>query len=176
MEKEKQAEAEQKYIAGSMTLRALADEMGVPFTTISRWSKAGGWVEKRQQINRKAMKKAVARAVNQKARELARLIQASGEMEKALLLAARKFRRDMEKDKYGLVVSDRFKAGNMAGIVNAIGRQTETRMLISGLMPEADKQKIDLMRRKQELEEQKSGSGTEGVQIVIAPDAEELAK
>lgn len=174
---ENRLEAENKYIAGSMTLRALAEQMQIPFSTICRWSKAGGWAEKRKKVNRRAQNKAITQAVNKKARELQKLLEASGEIEKALLMAARKFRKAMDRDKYGMVVDAKNRAANMAGIVNAIGRQAETRMLLSGILPAAEKEKLELMRRKQDWDEKRAQDENGGGAVIeLAEGVEEYAE
>jgi len=177
---EQRAAAEQRYITGSMALRDLAQSMGVPFSTISRWCKEGEWVKKREQINKKALQKAAGQAVNKKARELAKLLEASDELEETLLKAAQAFRNAMagENSMDALLVDGKFRAGNLAQIVNAVGRQAETRMLIGGMMTAADKAKIQLMRRKQRLEEKQMAEGAAGgeVRVVMDKEAEVLSE
>lgn len=134
--------AEQKYITGDMTLRALAQEIQIPFSTVSRWSKEGKWVKKRARIARRAMEKAATQAVNQKAKELLKLMAASDEIEEALLAAAKMFRQALtEEEKQGLskTTDGRVRAGNINQIVSAIGRAAETRKLL-GEMEERDGQ------------------------------------
>lgn len=177
---EQRAAAEQRYITGSMALRDLAQSMGVPFSTISRWCKEGEWVKKREQINKKALQKAAGQAVNKKAREMAKLLEASDELEETLLKAAQAFRNAMagENGMDALLVDGKFRAGNLAQIVNAVGRQAETRMLIGGMMTAADKAKIQLMRRKQRLEEKQMADGAAGgeVRVVMDKEAEALSE
>ena len=171
-------EAESRYISSEITLRALAEEAGVPFKTLSRWCKDGGWVKKREKINRRALKKAATQAVNKKARELLKLLEASDEIEEALLIAARSMKANMEQDKYGMLATDRFRAGNLGQVVNAVGRQAETRMLLSGILTVAEREKIQIMKRKQLLEEQeaKDGAGANEIRVILTGDAEELAQ
>ena len=62
----------------------------------------------------------------------------------------------------------------------AIKAQVDSRMLISGLMTEAERQKIDLLRRKQAMEERKEAMQREQeagtVRVVMEKDVEELAE
>ncbi len=176
---DQRAAAEQRYISSSITLRALAQEMGLNSKTVSRWCKEGGWVKKREKINRRAMKKAATQAVNRKAKELIKLISASDALEDALLEAARAFAGAMAEEGSGALVTDgKFRAGNLMQIVNAVGRQTETRMLQSGILAAADAEKLRLMRRKQEMEEQAQAEGQGGgeIRVVLTQESEELAE
>ena len=95
--------------------------------------------------------------MNLKAKELAKLMAASDEIEKALLTAARAINRNMTKDKSGMLVTDgKWRAGNLAGVVNALGRQTETRRMM-----------------REMLEEREEGSGW---RIQMAEDVEQLSE
>lgn len=172
-------QAESRYIGSDVTLRALAEEAGVPFKTLSRWCKAGEWVKKREKINRRALKKAATQAVNRKAKELIKLLEASDEIEDALLMAAKALRATMETDEDGTELMDgRFRAGNLGQVVNAVGRQAETRMLLNGILTAEAREKIAIMKRKQLLEEQeaKEGGGAGEIRVILTKDAEELAQ
>ena len=175
----RQTEAEQKYIAGGMTLRALAEETGIPFSTISRWSKAGSWTKKREKFQKRALRKAATRAVDKRAKELAKLLEASGEIEEALLLAARAFRAQMISDETGEKVTDgKTRAANLSSVTHALGRQAETRMLLSGILTMADREKLELLRRKQDMEERREQAeqltGGLDVRLIVDPDEEEM--
>ena len=172
---EKKRIAEEKYIGGDVSLRALAAELGLSASTLGKWKKAGEWEKKRDEVQQRAMKKAATQAVNKKARELCRLLEASDEMEYALLLAARAVVKNLCEDEEGLIVTDgKERADNMTRLVRAINQQAETRMRLSGIMDQAEEEKIALMRRKQELDERKEAqdqaSEKEGVTIRL--DAE----
>lgn len=137
--------AETKYTTGEITLRALAQEMQLPLSTISRWCKDGKWVKKKARIARRAMEKAATQAVNKKAKELLKLMEASEEIEAALLAAARMFRKAIvEEEAAGeaRLTDGRVRAVNLAQIVNAMGRQTETRKLLADM--EADEETNDI--------------------------------
>lgn len=166
MDEQRRLEAEQRYVAGNETLKGLADGMGLPLSTIKRWCKAGDWVKKRQKAQKRAMRKAVTRATDKRARELARLFEASDAMERALVMSAQAFAAAMAETPAD-IVDGKFRAGNLASVAHAIGRQTETRMLISGVMAAADREKIDLLKRKQDAEEQKARQDAEGGGLVI---------
>lgn len=149
-------EAEEKYVAGKMTLRDLAKETGISLSALGKWSRERKWGKKRQKFQEKALKKAVNRAVDKKARELAKLMEASDEIETALLTAAKAFRAKMLEDESGTLLTDgKFRAGNLGSVVNAIGRQTETRKTLAGLL--ADDRKEN------------------GVTVELAPETRELA-
>ena len=134
-------EAESRYVGSEITLKQLSQESGCALSTVTRWCKAGGWVKKREKVRKRALRKAAGKAVDKKAKELAKLLEASDEIEAALLTAARAFRKNMEADADGMLTTDgKLRAGNLSQIVAALGRQTETRMLQSGLIkkPEED--------------------------------------
>lgn len=179
--KDKKTQAEERYVSEDISLKALAAEVDVKYGTMLKWCKAGEWTRKKKSIREKAVKKAAALAVNKKARELCRLMEASDEVESALLLAARSIARNMGEDAEGLLVTDgRERAGNLSRITQAIGRQTETRMMLSGIMRPADEEKMDLMRRKQEMAEKKEQAEAdrdqEGVVVAVDEGTEEISE
>ncbi|MBR3739047.1 MAG: hypothetical protein IKN04_01140 [Clostridia bacterium] len=172
---EKKRIAEEKYIGGDVSLRALAAELGLSASTLGKWKKAGEWEKKRDEVQQRAMKKAATQAVNKKARELCRLLEASDEMEYALLLAARAVVKNLCEDEEGLIVTDgKERADNMTRIVRAINQQAETRMRLSGIMDQAEQEKIALLWRKQELDERKEAQdqASEKEGVLIKMDAE----
>lgn len=174
-QEEKKRIAEEKYIGGDVSLKALAAKMGVSASTLGKWKKAGEWEKKRGEVQQRAMKKATAQAVNKKARELCRLMEASDEMEYALLLAARAVVKNLCEDEEGLIVTDgKERADNMTRIVRAINQQAETRMRLSGIMDQAEQEKIALLWRKQEMDERKEAQdqAAEKEGVVIRMDAE----
>ena len=81
----------QRYLTEGISLRALAKETGMPYSTLKNWNQKEGWAKERASIDDEAFKKAAVDAVNNKARELCKLLKASDELEKALLLAAKAF-------------------------------------------------------------------------------------
>ena len=172
---EKKRIAEERYIGGDISLRALAAELGISASTLGKWKKAGEWEKKRGEVQQRAMKKAAAQAVNKKARELCRLLEASDEMEYALLLAARAVVKNLGEDEEGLMVTDgKERADNLTRIVRAINQQAETRMRLSGIMDQAEQEKIALLWRKQELDERKEAQdqAAEKEGVLIRMDAE----
>ncbi len=171
---EKKRIAGERYIGGDLSLKDLAAEVGVSASTLGKWKKEGDWDQKRAEVRQRAMKKAAEHAVNKKAKELCRLLEASDEMEYALLLAARAVVKNLCEDEEGLIVTDgKERADNMTRIVRAINQQAETRMRLSGIMDQAEQEKIALLWRKQELDERKEdnqAADREGVTIRL--DAE----
>ena len=177
---EKKRIAEERYIGGDVSLKALAAKMGVSASTLGKWKKAGEWDKKKGEVEQRAIKKATTQAVNKKARELCRLMEASDEMEYALLLAARAVVKNLCEDEEGLIVTDgKERADNMTRLVRAINQQAETRMRLSGIMDQAEQEKIALLWRKQELDEKKEAQdqaeGKEGVTIKLDDEAGALS-
>ena len=154
MSEDRRMEAEQRYVSGDETLKKLAEEMGIPLNTIKRWCKAGDWVKKREKAKRRAVKKAVTRATDKKARQLARLIQASDAMENALIMSAKAFEAAMAENP-AEIVDGKTRALNLQSVSAAINRQVETRMLVNGIVSQADREKLDILKRKQEMDERK---------------------
>ena len=172
---EKKRIAEEMYISGDVSLKALASELGISASTLGKWKKAGEWEKKKGEVEQRAMKKAATHAVNKKARELCRLMEASDEMEYALLLAARAVVKNLCEDEEGLIVTDgKERADDMTRIVRAINQQAETRMRLSGIMDQAEEEKIALLWRKQELDERKEAQdqAAEKEGVTIRLDAE----
>ena len=179
MSEDRKAEARQRYVTGVESLAAIGKVLGISENTMGKWCREGKWVQERKKFQRRAARKAINKAVDKKARELARLLEASECMESALVKAARAFDNDMDRN------SAKFANGQMRGrnfesLSKAIRAQVDTRMLISGIMSAADQEKIGLMKRKQELEERKEQQEREqeagGVKIVMDQDVEELAE
>ena len=172
---DRRMEAEQRYIAGDETLAALAKAMAVPLSTLKKWCKAGDWVKKRAKLIKRAMRKAATRTVEKKARELARLLEASDAMERALLTSAKAFEAAMLENPVE-IVDGKTRAVNISSVTHAIGRQLESRMLLEGMMSAVDREKIELLKRKQELEEKRAAqveqAAAEGVRFEIGPDEE----
>ena len=178
---EKKRIAEERYIGGDVSLKALAAELGLSASTLGKWKKTGEWDKKKGEVEQRAMKKAATHAVNKKARELCRLMEASDEIEYALLLAARAVVKNGCEDEEGLIVTDgKERADNMTRLVRAINQQAETRMRLSGIMDQAEEEKIALMRRKQELDERKEAQDQaaekEGVTIRLDAEAGTLSE
>ena len=121
MDEQRRLEAEQRYVAGNETLKGLADGMGLPLSTIKRWCKAGDWVKKRQKAQKRALRKAVTRATDKRARELMRLFEASDAMERALVMSAQAFAAAMAETPAD-IVDGKFRAGNLDSVTHAIGR------------------------------------------------------
>ncbi len=178
---EKRRIAEERYIGGNVSLKALASELGLSASTLGKWKKAGEWEKKKGEVEQRAIKKAATQAVNKKAKELCRLLEASDEMEYALLLAARAVVKNLCEDEEGLIVTDgKERADNMTRIVRAINQQAETRMRLSGIMDQAEQEKIALLRRKQELDERKEerdqAADKEGVTIRLGAETNALSE
>ena len=98
----------------------------------------------------------------------------------ALLLAARAVVKNLCEDEEGLIVTDgKERADNMTRLVRAINQQAETRMRLSGIMDQAEQEKIALLWRKQELDEKKEAQdqaeGKEGVTIKLDDEAGALS-
>ena len=126
-QKQKQA-AEKRYLENGETLRTLAAEMGVYYETLKRWSREGGWADKKRQA------RGTARGMSAKEKQLSRLMEASDEIEEALQMAATGLKRRMAEDPDGAEIADgKFRAGNLNSIAHAIDRQTKTRILLSSV-------------------------------------------
>lgn len=55
-------EIETIYVSGDMNLPALAEQVGISYSTVSKHAAAGRWTEKRQEFRKKAAGKALGRA------------------------------------------------------------------------------------------------------------------
>ncbi len=170
--------AKQRYLTESISLKALSEEMGIPLSKVKAWCRKEEWTKEKASIEDQAFKKAAVKAVNKKARELCKLLEASDELEKALLLAAKAFSAYLEGEGGSETLTDKKTwADNLNHIVAAIGKQAETRMMLSGIMAKDEEEKIALMRRKQNLEERKEMQDATGsLGIVLDEKTEELAE
>ena len=179
MSEDRKAEARQRYVTGTESLAAIGKALGISENTMGKWCREGKWVQERKKFQKRAARKAINKAVDKKARELARLLEASECMESALVKAARAFDRDMDKNS-GRFANGEMRGRNIESLSKAIKNQLDTRMLISGIMSAEDQEKIALMKRKQEMEERKEQQEREqengGVRIVMDRDVEELAE
>ena len=170
--------AKQRYMTGGVSLRALSRETGIPYSTMEKWSRKEGWAKEKASMESQAMKKAAVEAADKKARELCKLLEASDELEKALLLAARTLSRYLEGSEGDEAMKDKKTwVDNLNHIVAAIGKQAETRMMLSGILAKDEEEKIALMRRKQTLEERKERQeASGGLAITLDKETEELAE
>ena len=174
---ERAMEAEKLYVSGDMTLKDLGEQTGISLVTLKKWSKKEGWAQKRRDFQRKALEKATKSALKKRAKELEKLLDAAVTFDEALYLAVNGMVAQRKKDKTGnRIANGRFQAANVSHIANALGRQAETRMLLAGLMPKAEQEKIQLLKRKQALEERKAEKEQEagGARITLLPQVEEL--
>ena len=112
-------EAEKKYVEGKTTLKALAGEAGVPVETVKKWSREGGWQQKKRDFQGAQRRKG----------RLSRLMEASDEVEIVLAQAVKVM--DGEKE----------KAENISRMVEAINRQTATRLMLKRLSQEKTEKK-----------------------------------
>lgn len=172
--------AKVRYVQGNESIAQVAQGLGISGKTAQKWCKADGWVKARKSFQRRAARKAVDRAVDKRAKELSRLIQASQSMEAALLSAARAL-EDMLKENPLLVVDGKFRSGNMRNVAESLERQAKTSMMLGGILPREEEERLALMRRKQELEEKKLQAEAEKsqggqIEITLGPELEELAK
>ena len=179
MSEDKKAEARQRYVTGVESLKTIGEALGISENTMGKWCREGKWVQERKKFQKRAARKAINKAVDKKARELARLLEASECMESALVKAARAFDSDMDRNS-AKFASGQMRGKNIESLSKAIKNQLDTRMLISGIMSAGEREKIELMKRKQELEERKEAQQREqetgGVKIVMDRDVEELAE
>ena len=179
MSEDRKAEARQRYVTGTESLAAIGKALGISENTMGKWCREGKWVQERKKFQKRAARKAINKAVDKKAKELARLLEASECMESALVKAARAFDSDMDRNS-AKFANGQMRGRNIESLSKAIRAQLDTRMLISGIMSAADREKIELMKRKQELEERKEQQEREqeagGVKIVMDRDVEELAE
>lgn len=177
MESDRRLEAEGRYVAGTMTLEALADDLGISRNTVKKWCKQYGWVKKRQRAMAKASKRAEGKAVTAHAKALRATMETLAELETAALCAARALRQAMEESPDG-VVDGKFRSKNYLNVVEALERLAGVRMNVSGILAPADAQKIELLRRKQALEEKRADmeQNAGGAEIVVrmAPEVEEM--
>lgn len=158
--------------------------MGIPCSTICRWSKTGGWKEKRDKARKRAVKKATTRAVNKKSREFEKLMKASGNLENALIMAAAQFEAALKavqadaKQNGAGNMADGFRAKNLQSLAGAIKTAVDTRMLISGIMTAAEKEKLQIEREKLAMEKRREeremaemeGAENNEIHIVIEKD------
>ena len=119
--------------------------------------------------------------MNKKSRELEKILRASGSLENALIMAAAQFEaalKVVEKDKNAKgkgLVADGFRAKNLQFLAGAIQTAANTRMLISGIMTAAEKEKLAIERAKLEMEQRKEAAALEEetdneIHIVIEKD------
>lgn len=169
-------EAEQRYITGDMGLRALGQAMSIPASTINRWSTEGKWAQKRRKYREKTLKKAVNRAGNKKAGQLARMLEATGSLENALIQAAQIFEQEMGALKEGKLTAGQFAARNLESLAKAMNATAQTRMLISGIMSAAEKEKLAQQKRQLDMRAEESAGGAAEIQVEMEKDAEEISK
>jgi len=179
MSEDRREEARTRYVSGRESLRTLAEALDIPRKTLEKWSAAEGWREKRNKFRARVEKKASARMVNKRAKELAQLMEASGYLESALKKAAKAFDEDAEENA-GHYPAGEMRARNLESLSKAVNLQADTRMRIAGILTREQEERLSLMRRKQEMDERKEKLEAEqnagGARLILDPEAEELAK
>ncbi|MBR0406850.1 MAG: hypothetical protein IJI53_02325 [Clostridia bacterium] len=177
MSESRREEARTRYISGDETLRTLSAALGVGERTLQKWSKEDGWREKRKKFRERAARKAATKLVGKKAKELEKLLDASDHFESALQKAAAALDEDRHPER---IADGKMRGKNMESLARAIEAQVNSRMMISGLLTRAEKEKLDLMRRKLEMEERKDKQEREenkdAVTIIMDERTKELAK
>ena len=68
---------EAAYIAGDMSIRELAQSLGVSYSTLSKMASRGSWTAKRKKMRQKVAKKALAGAHARYEKKLKKLINAT---------------------------------------------------------------------------------------------------
>lgn len=171
-------EAEEKYLTSTKTLREISKEMGIPESTVFRWSKAGKWKEKREKTEEKAIRQARGKYVTKRAQQLQKLEEASCRLEDALMNAADQFARALEDAQGNGKMADGFRAKNLQSLSAAIEGATRTRMMIAGILTEENRQKLAIEKKKLKLaqEQAESGNGMSDVEIVMEKEAEEKSE
>lgn len=164
MSDDRRMEAEQRYVAGDMTLGELCKETGIPLSNLKRWCKADEWVKKREKAKKRAMRKAITRATDKKAKELARLIEASDAMERVLLSSAKTIATMAEEkpDVFALMQSE-----TVLNYSKSLEKLASARTMTGGAMSAADREKLDLLKRKQDMDERKEQLEANGGGLVI---------
>ena len=153
-QEEKRTAAERRYVRGGVTLRTLAEEMGVSYDTVKAWSREGKWAQMRRERKEEADPLKTGKNA-----ELNRLMEASDEIEEALHLAASGIKRRIAEDADGEEIADgKFRAGNLTSITHAIGRQVATRKLLSSMRVKPEKK------------------GDSGVQVQMNETAREMSE
>ena len=153
MSEDRRMEAGQRYISGGETLQEIAAALGIPLSSIKRWCKADKWVEQRDKIKKRAARKAATQAVNKKAKALARLMEVSGEMERALLITARALADEAESHPDTVSETDTRKLLNVS---KSIESMASVRQIAGDTISAADWERLALLKRKQQLEEKKA--------------------
>ena len=153
MSEDRRMEAEQRYIAGDETLQEISAALNIPLSSLKRWCKADKWVEKRARVKKRAARKAATKAVNKKAKALARLMEASDEMERALLTSARALAEITERKPDVFVLT---KSKTLVDVSESIERMAHARQMTGDAMTAADWERLALLKRKQQLEEKKA--------------------
>ena len=173
MSEDRRMEAEQRYLAGDETLQEMAKAMGLPLSSLKRWCKAGDWVNKLEALKKRALRKAATQVVEKKAKALARIMEASDEIEKALLCSARAL-AERAADNPSLFLSR--SVNKMVSVTEGIERMAHARAMTGSAMSAADKKKIAILMRKQRLDEKQAAKAeqeaSEGVRFEIGPDEE----
>lgn len=153
MSEDRRMEAGQRYISGGETLQEIAAALGIPLSSLKRWCKADKWVEQRAKVKKRAARKAATQTVNKKAKALARLMEASDEMEKALLISARALAEITERKPDLFVLT---KSKTLVDVSESIERMAHARQMTGDAISAADREKLAILKKKQQLEEKKA--------------------
>lgn len=189
---------EAEYIAGDMSIRELAQRLGVSYSTLSKMASRGSWTAKRKKMRQKVAKKALAGAQARYEKKLNKLINAT---ERAMDTALKTL-EDNEQFRRWIVTEG--KGDGISRVEERVFNKTDTKALrdLTGVLRDLTvlardfyglpapaqsvsqkiaKERLALEKRKtdailRESEARLRGETPQEIHVVLAEEAEELSE
>lgn len=166
------------YITGNISLTRLADKYGVPYKTIAHRSTKEKWGEQKNQYRASVGKKAVEKLASKAARALSEEFTVACEITKVLRAAlrdAQQFNRFVGTEGIGngesQMVERVFSKVDMRALESAAKTLSTVEQIkrgIAGLLTVQDEHKMEMDKKRLELEEQKGKLSDDSTFAVVA--------
>ena len=163
------------YITGSMGYRDIAAQFGVHRNEVAEKGKREGWVEARKKHREQTVSKACQIASRAKAKELAKIYEASNILDEVLVALL------LELKNNGLeAVSGNGTPGReLESLSKAILNNDELKRRLHGILLPRDEERLKLDREKLEMDKRKleaEQNSDNTVKVVLTGDLEEYSK
>ncbi len=175
------------YVQGDKTLRELAEERGIPYSTLSRQAAKGGWLEEKEAERRKLAEALKARATSKRAkREALALERVETQMEKLLAEVEKALADPRQLYRHILYVGkgkqDELELGKMdtraaKDFTDILAQLRETLAGMGGVLDKRTAEELRLKKARLKLDREKAGLNGTGMEdetgVLVVPALDE---
>lgn len=147
---DKRQEAETKFVSNGGTLKTIADSLGIPISTVKRWSADGGWMEKRKKFNEKVKTKTLNAESGRQAKKLSRMLDTMDTMISGLSHIAARLEEASDAGRLSPQMSRMF-----VDVTESMRNIAQTKTMLGEGASWKDKEQIKLAKRQVTLMERK---------------------